>query len=391
MTLRDPDYFRNSEDQSDPIVLLNLILGWFTEKSEYSRENLTKIEKSLTSDFSKHKLNEDQIITLAGLILVMAVQSYSNTYFIDKMQSLSVSAQHALKDIIQSIMDQLTTEMNETHTDKVNRDLQARLREILLDLDESNLKLQEQSDLVDKLTRQNQENLKYKEEYSRVKDKVQELEFISEKYSKTEQLLKKYKARLDEFMPLKGEVKELEGLLLEKDNVICGLQEELRKDGLLKRMMRSYKDQITKLETSNAALQVDKDGLASQILELSGELGHVKVQSQEQINLLNQKIIEMSKQESDYQREEEFGHPLDELHRIGQLNDKLSSSRDELSQLSDKLIILENQLDDMTRLKNAFEHDYRRSHEMHTRVQMENHNLVFVSLSLLSTLYLPIL
>ena len=71
-------------------------------------------------------------------------------------------------------------------------------------------------------------------------------------------------------MPLKGKVKWLEGLLLEKDNVICGLQEELRKDGLLKRMMRSYKDQITKLETSNAArmhgnLNLDTEKLGNMI------------------------------------------------------------------------------------------------------------------------------
>ncbi len=77
----------------------------------------------------------------------------------------------------------------------------------------------------------------------------------------------------------------------------------------------------------------------------------------------------------DDEDQEEVVSSLADTQRIAHLNDKLEQTRQENREISDQLLLVKNQLDDMTRLRNAFEQDYRKARESQTRLLAENQEM----------------
>lgn len=99
------------------------------------------------------------------------------------------------------------------------------------------------------------------DEAVRLKDQVDEYRHAADKLHKTENVMEKYKKKLEESADFRRHVKALEdqnATLVDKN---AALEEEYRKVSAFKPLMESYKNQITELETKNSSRSQEIDKL----------------------------------------------------------------------------------------------------------------------------------
>ena len=202
-----------------------------------------------------------------------------------------------------------------------------------------------------------EEALRKEGEAATLKDQLQELRFASEKLQKTEILLEKNKKRAESVPDMKKKIKSLEETVAQKDRELQEIQQDRRKDGLVKQLLESYKEKQATLEAKNSALEIDKESLEMQIQELQERLVSLETEKQEyadQLELLSRKFADLECQDKDTSGLLQITLDKD-VPGSENANEKIDELVQENQRLSDQLLMTENQLDDLTRLKEAFE------------------------------------
>ncbi|KAG2182391.1 hypothetical protein INT43_007321 [Umbelopsis isabellina] len=440
------------------------VLGQQDFTSKIPQINLTAIAKDA---------DVDEILKLCQLVIVIAVLNDNNSIYIEKMQSLSQSSQHALMVCIEQVMvivqgrsaepganlrrmssqgqasfiegenlprhqhegNRLALEKEEL--EKSNQQLieelgqlrykydeldaeKAELKSRLHDMDsavaqanetgrtdfimrteiehlrqdlqrsedrrqESEMLLDSQGITIADLNKRVEELTKKAEQSIKLKDQLDEYKHAAEKLHKTENVIEKYKKKLEESNDLRRQIKALEDQnvqLLERNQTI---EEEYRKVLAFKTLMDSYKDQVAGLETKNNELLREKNRVEYDLQHLTKKVQSLeedKANDTDQIQLLEDRLQEF--EINGAAAEGSFTTTVDneEMDVDGALADNLESSlkgnnvtqlrltirrlerkiktmeEDSTSGGGQKVVVLQHLLEDANRMKSQFEKDY---------------------------------
>lgn len=222
---------------------------------------------------------------------------------------------------------------------------------------------------------------------------MDEYKHAIEKLQKTENVIEKYKKKLEEGADLRRQIKVIEDQnqeLVERNREI---EEEYRKVLAFKSLMESYKDQILALETKNSTLAKDKNKIeyeARQQYQKLQEVEASRMRDTEQISLLEDKVRELefsggqgvplSNDLQDMETDDMEGMLMgQQTSYTTELKLKISRLERELQNLKEekqdeggsKSTVLQHLLDDANRLKAKFEQEYLEEHQAKIVLQGE--------------------
>ncbi|GJJ78666.1 hypothetical protein EMPS_11025 [Entomortierella parvispora] len=467
----DPKWFKaiKSADMGDNWVhkynnlkkLHKLVTRFLEEKLG---QNLTKLDPPNLSAIAKDA-EPLEVIKLCELVMVVAVQCDKNQPYIQKIQSLPESSQHALMVSLEQIIQALNSDSSrDSDMEEINMDqelanlhqerdelersnqnlmneftmmnhkydelltekeeLRQRIRDLekasayasqsgksdflmkteidLLrsDLQKSEDRRHEQETIINNqmkaiadLSRSEADLAAKAEDAIRLKDKLDEYKHAIEKLQKTENVIEKYKKKLEEGADLRRQIKVIEDQnqeLVERNREI---EEEYRKVLAFKSLMESYKDQILALETKNSTLAKDKNKIeyeAQQQYQKLEEVEASRMRDAEQISMLEDKVRELefsggqgvplSNDLQDMETDDMEGMLMGQQTSYStELKLKISRLERELQNLKEekqdeggsRLTVLQHLLDDANRLKAKFEQEYLEEHQAKIVLQGE--------------------
>ncbi|KAF7359439.1 hypothetical protein MSAN_01286500 [Mycena sanguinolenta] len=268
-------------------------------------------------------------LTMCRLTIAIGVQCEKNKQFIDKIQGLSETDQHYLMKAIEQVMARIDVsdvqvgEASMTEDDHYYQ-IQSERSQILPttttscpkrmmplrgyekpggevdsprrndkgdgalrgEIDRLRAELQKSEDnlavaesdldkhvhLVTELTKKNEDLQTQADEAVRLKDKVDEYRHAADKLQKTENVMEKYKKKLQEGADLRQSLKALEKQNADLVDKNAALEEEYRKVAGFKPLMESYKSQITDLETKHSSRAQELDALRFELGETKNKL-----------------------------------------------------------------------------------------------------------------------
>ncbi|KAG8768744.1 hypothetical protein FRC16_006926, partial [Serendipita sp. 398] len=254
-----------------------------------------------------------------------------------------------------------------------------------------------QAAIIEDLNKKNDELQLQADEATRLKDQVDEYRHAAEKLSKTENVMEKYKKKLEESADLRRRVKSLEEQNASLVDNNAQLDAEFRKVASFKPLMESYKTQLTELEAKNSARAKEMETLKWELEQTKGKLkGALEQQSKdsETIELYQDRVKELELGATPNRPTFKggardsivlgVGTPLDdELRGLGgELDDALSGTtttdlklrirklEKELEEIKgskgkeeeSKILVLESLLDDAKKMKARYEADYLKEH-----------------------------
>ncbi|KAL0080668.1 HOOK protein-domain-containing protein [Phycomyces blakesleeanus] len=242
-----------------------------------------------------------------------------------------------------------------------------------------------QRDLGEDLARQ-------AEKAARLKDQLDEYRHATEKLQKAENVIEKYKKKLEESADMKRQIKALDDQnhsLMDRNQQI---EEEYRKVLAFKTLMDSYKDQVAALETKNNELLREKNKMEYEINQQSKKFEAFELERQrdaDRIQLLEEHLEEAqlgantldralfsrggevadATDDMDLDYEDTPGDSFEESLKESNVTElKLSKRRlerqiktlqeENASGRSQKAVVLQHLLDDANRLKSQFEKNY---------------------------------
>jgi len=257
------------------------------------------------------------------------------------------------------------------------------------------------------------------DEAVRLKDQVDEYRHAADKLQKTENVMEKYKKKLEESVDFRRHVKALEdqnATLVDKN---AALEEEYRKVSAFKPLMESYKNQITELETKNSSRSKEIETLKYELDQTKARLkiaAEEHVRDSEALELYQERVQELEHAapksaipktpntatsphgfnstsgvsgslEGELRASEEDAAEVQGLG--GELNDALSGTtmtdlklqirklKRDLEAASknqaeaSRILVLENLLEDANRMKARYEADYLQGHREKLLLQTE--------------------
>ncbi|KAJ7702433.1 HOOK protein-domain-containing protein [Mycena rosella] len=361
-------------------------------------------------------------------------------YQIQSERSQVLSEKETLEKVYQSLLEEHRT-LQTTYDDVVSEkdDALSRLRDVRREVDtkrsdkgegmmrgeidrlraelqksEDNLAVAE-SDLdkhvhiVTDLTKKNEELQIQADEAVRLKDKVDEYRHAADKLQKTENVMEKYKKKLQEGADLRQHVKALEKQNADLVDKNASLEEEYRKVSAFKPLMESYKNQIAELETKHSARTQEIDALKFELGESKNKLKIAvdeRARDSETLELYQERVRELeltshrpvgaskkpahvngatdefteaelmgelgdADEEADDHEGQGLGGELDDAIagttmtdlklQIRKLNRELEAIKKNEADAS-RVLVLENLLEDANRMKGRYENDYLAAH-----------------------------
>ncbi|KAF9001979.1 HOOK protein-domain-containing protein [Cyathus striatus] len=176
------------------------------------------------------------------------------------------------KDDARAQAAELRRQIDTRRSDKADAILRAEVDRLRAELQKSedNLamaesELDKHTNLVTDLTRKVDELQEKADEAVRLKDKLDEYRHAADKLQKTENVMEKYKKKLQEGADLRQHVKALEKQNADLVDKNATLEEEYRKVAGFKPLMESYKNQIAELETKNASRTQEIESLKFEV------------------------------------------------------------------------------------------------------------------------------
>ncbi|KAJ7445821.1 HOOK protein-domain-containing protein [Mycena galericulata] len=357
-------------------------------------------------------------------------------YQIQSERSQVLSEKETLEKVYQALLDEHRT-LQTNYDDVVSEkeDALARLKDVRREVDtkrsdkgegmlrgeidrlraelqksEDNLAIAE-SDLdkhvhiVTDLTKRNEELQTQADEAVRLKDKVDEYRHAADKLQKTENVIEKYKKKLQESAELRQHVKALEKQNADLVDKNASLEEEYRKVSAFKPLMESYKNQIAELETKHSARTQEIDALKFELGESKNKLKIAvdeRTRDSETLELYQERVRELeltshrpvgSSKPTDANGATDGTEPeslgslgdLDDSDHAGQglggeLDDAIAGTtmtdlklqirklKRELEAIkkneadASRVLVLENLLEDANRMKGRYENDYLAAH-----------------------------
>ncbi|KAF8837019.1 HOOK-domain-containing protein [Paxillus ammoniavirescens] len=265
----------------------------------------------------------------------------------------------------------------------------------------SEAELDKQTSIVSELTRKVDELQVKADEAARLKDQVDEYRHAADKLQKTENVMEKYKKKLQEGADLRQHVKSLERQNTDLVNKNASLEEEYRKVAAFKPLMDSYKNQIAELESKVSARTQELETVKFELEQTRTNLRitrEERTKDSEMLELYQERMRELeltshrapsvakpSDLEAEPRRnmdvftedelmgEESFalddelddaisGTTMTDLKlRVRKLQRELSAvKKNEVD--GSRILVLENLLEDANRMKSRYEADYLTAH-----------------------------
>ncbi|KAF8185017.1 HOOK protein-domain-containing protein [Mycena galopus ATCC 62051] len=272
--------------------------------------------------------------------------------------------------------------------------------------------LDKHTHMVTELTKKNEELQTQADEAVRLKDKVDEYRHAADKLQKTENVMEKYKKKLQEGADLRQSLKALEKQNADLVDKNAALEEEYRKVAAFKPLMESYKGQIAELETKHSARAQELDTLRFELGETKNKLKIAiaeRTRDAETLELYQERVRELelmsnrpvgsgskparrgsvNGQTEEFTEAEMLGDELAEAEADadhaeqglgGELDDALTGTtmtdlklqirklKRELEAIkkneadASRVLVLENLLEDANRMKGRYENDYLAAH-----------------------------
>lgn len=209
----------------------------------------------------------------------------------------------AERDEINSHLRDLRRQLDDRRHDKSDGIMRAEIDRLRADLHktEENLGVAEvdserKESLVKELTRRVEELQGKADEAVRLKDQVDEYRHAAEKLHKTENVMEKYKKKLEESADLRRHVKSLEeqnSALVDKN---AALEEENRKVASYKPLMESYKAQIVELENKVSSRLTELESSRFELAQSQARLRQVtegREKDSEALELYQERVREL--------------------------------------------------------------------------------------------------
>ncbi|KAK0197497.1 HOOK-domain-containing protein [Armillaria mellea] len=362
-------------------------------------------------------------------------------YRIQSERSQILSEKETLEKVYQTLLDEhrvLQTSYDDVASEK--EDLQARLREAKHDaesrrndkadgmmraeIDRLRAELQKSEDnlavaeteldrltaFVTDLTKKLEELQIKADETDRLKDQVDEYKHASDKLRKTENVMEKYKKKLQEGADLRLQLKNLERENADLINTNATLEEENRKASTYKPLLDSYKTQVSELEAKVSARAQEINMLAFELEQAKEKVKRQereREKDQETLDLYQERVRELElsshrpvakperKETSDSSFTEAellgtvigeddvdqgLGGELDDAItgttmtdlklQIRKLKRELEGVRKNEADAS-RVLVLENLLEDANRMKARYESDYLAAHREKLMLQRD--------------------
>ncbi|CAO3698520.1 hypothetical protein G6F70_003099 [Rhizopus microsporus] len=309
----------------------------------------------------------------------------------DKLEADRTELQNRLRD-----MDAAVAQANETgRADYIMRTEIEHLKQDLQRSEdirqEQERRLEEQSGQIKELLRRSEDATKYEEQAIKLKDQLDEYRHTAEKLQKAENVIEKYKKKLEETADLRRQVKLLE----ERNHALLEHSQKLEEEyGSLiafKSLMESYKDQVAELQTQNNELIREKNRLDYELVQATKKLELMedeRLRDSDRIQLLEDHLQEAQlgmgaviTDKPTTQRSKEVDADdmdIDDFNLNDSLEDtlketnvtelKLANRRlerqvkklqeEQAAGRSQKAVVLQHLLDDANRLKTQFEKSY---------------------------------
>ncbi|KAH9180390.1 HOOK-domain-containing protein [Lactarius sanguifluus] len=287
--------------------------------------------------------------------------------------------------------------------------LRAELQKSEENLAATESELEKQTKVIAELTHRVDELQGHADEAARLKDQVDELRHASDRLVKTENVMEKYKKKLQEGADLRQHVKSLEKQNADLVDKNVSLEEEYRKVAAFKPLMDSYKNQIADLESKSATRSKAHETALFELEQTRTKLRITEAErakDSEALELYQERVreLELSSHRpvasDQHKRQSSQGTETgvvvqgdedeDMSKRLGgELDDALSGTtmtdlklqvrklKKELEDLrtnqldSSRVLVLENLLDDANRMKARYEADYLASHREKLVLQSE--------------------
>ncbi|TFY66829.1 hypothetical protein EVG20_g4265 [Dentipellis fragilis] len=271
--------------------------------------------------------------------------------------------------------------------------------------------LDKHTNLVTDLTRKVDDLQSRADEAVRLKDQLDEYRHAADRLAKTENVMEKYKKKLQEGADLRQHVKSLEKQNADLVDKNASLEEEYRKVAAFKPLMESYKSQIADLEGKSATRNKEMDTLRFELEQVRTKLRiteEERAKDSETLDLYQERVRELELMSNrptpsakaaraaeptgnmeDMTEEELLGKKeAEELDEEGDLDQGLGGELDDaltgttMTDLklqvrklkreleaartnqadSSRVLVLENLLDDANRMKARYEADYLSAH-----------------------------
>ncbi|KIJ99580.1 hypothetical protein K443DRAFT_679841 [Laccaria amethystina LaAM-08-1] len=442
-----PDLQAIAKDHNLPAVLtlcrLTLVIGVQCEKN---KEFIDKIQG--LSEADQHHLMRaiEQVMAKIASAPNKDIGEANMTeddhyYRIQSERSQIFSEKETLEKVYQTLLEDhraLQTNFDDMISEK--EDAQAQLRQVRREIDgrrneksdalmraeidrlraelqksEDNLamaesELDKNTSLVTDLTRKMDELQIKADEAVKLKDRVDEYRHAADKLQKTENVMEKYKKKLQEGADLRLNVKALERQNADLVDKNASLEEEYRKVAAFKPLMESYKNQIADLETKTSSRTQEIESLKFELeqsrtklkitLEERSKDAEALELYQERVRELeliansrpigSNKVTHSTKQSDEFtgadllagmddvgvdavddHAEQGLGGELDDAIagttmtdlklQIRKLNRELEAVRKNEVDAS-RVLVLENLLEDANRMKARYESDYLTAH-----------------------------
>ncbi|KAG9100611.1 hypothetical protein FS749_014201 [Ceratobasidium sp. UAMH 11750] len=318
----------------------------------------------------------------------------------------------AEREEINSRLRDLRRQLDDRRHDKSDGIMRAEIDRLRADLQktEENLgtaevEAERQGNAVKELTRRVEELQSKADEAARLKDQVDEYRHAAEKLHKTENVMEKYKKKLEESADLRRHVKSLEeqnATLVDKN---AALEEENRKVAAYKPLMESYKTQIADLENKVASRLTEIESVRFELSQSQSRLRQVteeRAKDSEALELYQERVRELelatvprprirtTSTDNDVPTSEPQtpaipltpGDELDATSRGlgGELNDAITGTTTTDLKLqiralkrdleaaraggedASRVLVLESLLEDSQRMKSRYEEDYLTAH-----------------------------
>ncbi|GAA5976900.1 hypothetical protein JCM5350_007285 [Sporobolomyces pararoseus] len=342
------------------------------EKSRlmHDKEALQVVYEDLVEQFNSLKEEHEEALASAAAAEARAVEA----------EKRSKSKDTAKNEVgLKAEIDRLRTELQTTANQ----------------LGESEQSLEKQTRLVEDLSRKVEDLTPIASEATKLKDQLDEFKHANEKAKKMENVLEKYKKKVEEAGEWKRMIKTLEeenSDLLDKNTL---LEEENSKLSSSKPLIDSYKSQIVSLEAKSSTALKENERLKGELESTQEKLKAVEEErgrERDGTALLEERVRELEldgkskgkkRRESDGDEGEEFGtggvgSELDDALsgttttdlklKIRKLERQLQAATTNQAD-SSRLIVLENLLEDAKKMKERYEGEYLK--ETRERMRME--------------------
>ncbi|KAG8700904.1 hypothetical protein FRC09_005693, partial [Ceratobasidium sp. 395] len=240
-------------------------------KAFAEKETLEKVYQQLLEEHRKLQTNFDD---------TTAERDETNSHLRDLRRQLDDRRHDKSDGIMRAEIDRLRADLQKTEENLGTAEAEA----------------ERHGNAVKELTRRVEELQGKADEAARLKDQVDEYRHAAEKLHKTENVMEKYKKKLEESADLRRHVKSLEeqnATLVDKN---AALEEENRKVAAYKPLMESYKTQIADLENKVTSRLTETESVRFELSQSQARLRQVteeRAKDSEALELYQERVREL--------------------------------------------------------------------------------------------------